>query len=108
VTGGLTWCRYDPAARRATLALHVQPGARKTEVAGLHGEALKIRVAAPASENRANAALVDFLSSVLGLPKSGIAIRHGSASRHKLVEIAGGPELVTKLASLLRLGEGRG
>ena len=107
MTGSSTWCRYDRATGRATLVLHVQPGARKTEVAGLHGEALKIRVAAPAAENRANAALVDFLSALLGLPKSTIAIRHGSASRHKLVEIAGGPELVTKLASILRLGEGR-
>jgi uncharacterized protein (TIGR00251 family) len=100
VTGDSTWCRYDAVARRALLALHVQPGARKNEVAGLHGEALKIRIAAPAAEDKANAELVQFLSKALAVPRSAIAIRRGAKSRHKLVEIAGGPEILTKLRSM--------
>lgn len=94
------WLRYDAAARRLFLTLHVQPNARKSEVAGLHGDALKVRIAAPAADNKANAELVAFLSETLAIPKSAITIRHGATSRRKLVEISGGPELMTKIAAL--------
>jgi uncharacterized protein len=66
----------------------------------LHGDALKIRIAAPAVDNKANAALVDFLSTALGIGKSAITIRHGAATRRKIVEIAGGPELTARLRAL--------
>lgn len=89
--------RYDPATRRLTLALHVQPGAKKSEITGLHGDALKVRIAAPAVENRANGALVEFLAEVLGVPKAAISIRQGATGRRKVVEIVGGPELAAKL-----------
>ncbi len=95
-----TWCRYDASARRLSLALHVQPGARKSEIVGLHGDALKVRVAAPAADNKANAALIEFLSEALSVSRSAVAIRHGATSRRKIVEIAGGPELVARLATL--------
>jgi uncharacterized protein (TIGR00251 family) len=94
------WQRYDAAARRLTLTLHVQPGSRKSGIGGTHGDALKIRIAAPAVENRANAALIDFLSEMLGVPKSAIAIRRGATGRRKVLEIAGGLELVTRLQQL--------
>jgi len=93
----VAWHRYDPEARRLTLSLHVQPGARNSALAGIHGDALKIRVAAPAVDNKANAALVEFLSELLAVPKSAIAIRHGATGRRKVVEITGGEELVAKL-----------
>jgi uncharacterized protein YggU (UPF0235/DUF167 family) len=80
VTGDRTWLRYDAAARRLTVTLHVQPGARRSEMAGLHG----------------NAALIKFLSEALEVPKSGILIRHGATGRRKVVDIAGGPELAAK------------
>lgn len=95
-----TWCRYDAAARQLSLTLHVQPNARRSEIAGLHGDALKVRIAAPAADNKANAELIDFLSESLGIPKSAIAIRRGTASRRKVVEITGSPELVTKLGKI--------
>lgn len=95
------WRRYDAAARRLTLTLHAQPGARKSEIVGLHGDALKVRIAAPAVDNRANAALIEFLSETLGVPKSAINIRHGVTGRRKVVEITGGPELATVLAGKL-------
>ena len=94
------WCRYDAAARRLTLTLHVQPNAKKNELAGPHGDALKVRIAAPAVDNKANAELIGFLSEVLGVPKSAVAIRHGAAGRRKMVEVAGGPELERKLDAL--------
>jgi uncharacterized protein len=95
-----TWCRYDPSARRLSLTLHIQPNARKSEVAGLHGDALKLRIAAPAMDNKANAALIEFLSETLEVPRSAITIRHGATGRRKVVEIAGGPELM-RLAGTL-------
>jgi len=82
-----SWLSYDPAARRLTLTLHVQPGARKSGIAGIHGDALKIRIAAPASDNKANGALVEFLGETLGVPKSAIATRRGATGRRKVVEV---------------------
>ncbi|HSN39188.1 MAG TPA: DUF167 domain-containing protein [Burkholderiales bacterium] len=82
------WCRFDSGAGRITLTVHVQPNARTSEIAGLHGDALRIRVAAPAVDNKANAALIDFLHRFLKLPPSLISIRHGVRGRRKVVEIA--------------------
>jgi uncharacterized protein (TIGR00251 family) len=100
VTGDSGWCRYDAAAHRLILSLHVQPGARQSRIAGLHGDALKIKVAAPPVDNKANAALIAFLSETLGVAISAIAIRRGATSRRKMVEITGGPELVAKLGKI--------
>ena len=95
-----TWCRYDPASRRISLVLHVQPNARKDEIVGLHGGALKVKIAAPAADNKANSELVGFLGEALGVSKSAVAIRHGATGRRKVVEITGGPELVARLGKL--------
>ena len=72
-----------------TLELHVQPGARKTEVAGMHGERIKIRLAAPATEGRANEALIEFLAEKFGVAKRDIRILSGMKSRDKRVVIEG-------------------
>jgi uncharacterized protein len=95
-----TWFSYNAGGRRLTLNLHVQPGARRSEIVGLHGSALKIKVAAPAVDNKANAELTEFLSETLGIPKSAVAISRGAAGRRKVVEITGGPELVARLGNL--------
>ena len=92
--------RRDVAARRFTLLLHVQPGARRSEIVGRHGDALKIRVAAPAVDNKANSELIDFLSRALGVQKSAIVIRRGASARRKLVEITGGAEIADGLRAL--------
>lgn len=94
------WASYDAAARRLTLALHVQPNARRSEIAGRHGDALKVRIAAPAVDNRANAALIEFLSAALAVPKAAVLIRHGATGRRKVVEISGGPEVPRRLTEL--------
>lgn len=96
----MSWHRYDPVRRRLVLVLHVRPGAKASEVKGLHGEALKVTIAAPAVDNRANAAVIAFLSKALGVQRAAIAIRHGATSRRKTVEIAGGPELTAKVEAL--------
>lgn len=95
-----SWLNHDPAAGRVTLTLHVQPGARKSEIVGLHGDALKIRISAPAVDNKANAALMEFLCEALNVPKSAVVIRHGATGRRKVVEITGGLELAKRLEGL--------
>lgn len=85
-----TW--YRQSGERLTLSLTIQPGARRTEVAGPHGEMLKIRIAAPAAEDKANAVLIEFLSRAFDLPPGRIRIRAGRHARRKLVELdAPGP-----------------
>lgn len=74
---------------RITLTLHIQPGAKKTEFAGLHGDALKIRLAAPPVDGKANEALVRFLADVLDLPKSAVILKSGQTSRRKVLEVTG-------------------
>lgn len=94
------WYRHDPARGRLILTLHVQPSARASEVVGVHGDALKVKIAAPAIDNKANAALIDFLGETLGVPKSAVVIRRGGTGRRKLVEVIGGPELVARIGTL--------
>ena len=70
-----------------TLEIHCQPGAKRTEVAGVHGEALRIRVAAPAVEGRANAALIAFLAEQFGVPQRAVTLMRGETGRRKTVRI---------------------
>lgn len=74
-----------------TLTLHIQPGAKKSEVVGVHGDALKIRLAAPPVDGRANAALIDYLADRLGLPKSALELKSGQSSRRKRVAVSAAP-----------------
>jgi len=69
------------------LELHVQPGAKRTEVAGLHGERLKIRLAARAVDGAANRALIDFLAEKFSVAKSTVKIESGETSRRKRVSV---------------------
>ena len=72
-----------------TLIVHVQPGAKRSEVVGRHGDALKIRVAAPAIDGRANAALLTFIAERLRLAKSAVSLKTGQSSRQKVLQVAG-------------------
>ena len=78
----------DGATHALVLALHVQPGAKRTEVAGIHGAALKIRLAAPPVDGKANAALLAFLADAFGVPRSSVTLVRGGSSRRKTVRIA--------------------
>jgi len=71
------------------LPVRVQPRASKDEIAGEMNGALRVRLQAPAVENRANEALVDFLAQLLKTPKSAVRILSGERSRSKRIEIRG-------------------
>lgn len=75
------------------LALKVTPGAKKNEILGWEddypqvGRVLKVKIAAPPVEGKANKEIVLFLAKALGMPKSSIEVVHGTSGRIKLVEI---------------------
>ncbi|APV50862.1 YggU family protein [Betaproteobacteria bacterium GR16-43] len=71
------------------LRLHVQPGAKRTEVSGLHGDALKIRLAAPPVEGKANAALLAYIALRFGVSVRNVTLLSGEKSREKRVEVRG-------------------
>ena len=92
------WFR-QAADGRVTLTLHIQPGAKKTEFAGQHGDALKIRLAAPPVDGKANEALIKFVAETLNLPKSAVNLKSGQTSRRKVLELQGA--LVSSIESLI-------
>jgi uncharacterized protein (TIGR00251 family) len=67
----------------------VQPGAKRSAVAGLHGGRLKIRLAARAVDGAANRALVDFLADALDAPRRDVVIESGETSRQKRISVLG-------------------
>jgi hypothetical protein len=79
----LTW--YSAAPDGGLLRIRTQPRARRTEVAGLHGERLRIRVAAPPVDGAANRELRGFLARRFRLPRSAVEIRSGHAGRNKSI-----------------------
>lgn len=97
------WHRVDREKKRITLTVHVQPNAATSAVAGVHGDALRIRIAAPAVEDKANKALIAFLRETLDVRAARISIRHGARGRRKTVDIAdAGAELLERVAALAR------
>jgi uncharacterized protein len=83
------WRRLDTAdgATAIVLTLHVQPGAKRTEVAGQHGDALRIRLAAPPVDGKANAELLRYLAATFGVSLRSVTLLRGEASRRKVVRI---------------------
>lgn len=77
------------SASAGRLEIYVQPRASKTEVVGLHGTALKIRLAAPPVDGAANQALVEYIADRLNVSKSSVRLVGGATSRRKVIEVAG-------------------
>jgi len=73
----------------ATISLHVVPRARATAVAGKHGDAVRIRIAAPPVNGAANAELVRYLAARLGVATGRITIVAGAGGRRKTVAVDG-------------------
>ncbi|MBV0933285.1 DUF167 family protein [Marinobacterium weihaiense] len=69
------------------LHCHLQPKASRDEISGRHGDSVKIRIAAPPIEGRANAALVKFLAKTFGVAKRDVSIISGELGREKRVRI---------------------
>lgn len=81
----VTRARLNPT----DLVIHVQPRAAATEVVGPHGDAIKVRLAAPPVDGAANEELVRFLAERLGVRRSEVSIVRGRSARRKAVRIAG-------------------
>jgi hypothetical protein len=71
------------------IAVHAQPGAGRTQVVGRHGDALKVRVAAPPEQGRANEALVALLATSFGVAPAKVELIAGPTSRQKRFRISG-------------------
>jgi uncharacterized protein (TIGR00251 family) len=81
------WARRDGADW--LLELHVQPGAKITAAVGEHGGRLKLKIAAPPVDNKANAHLLAWLAAQLKIPKSAVRLVRGDSSRQKTVAVCG-------------------
>ena len=73
----------------AVLRLHVQPGAGRTSVVGRHGDALKVRVAAPPEGGRANDAVVKLVAEIFAVKVAAVKLVNGGSSRSKRVSVDG-------------------
>ncbi len=69
------------------LRLHIQPGASRTEISGMHGDRIKIRVKAPPVDGAANEEVLSFLATVLGLAARDVVLVRGATSRQKDVSV---------------------
>lgn len=78
---------FQPTSQGYVLRLTVVPGAQRTQVVGLHGERLKVRLAAPPEKGAANQELIAFLARALDLPKNSFKLTLGAQSRTKVVAI---------------------
>ena len=76
---------YRWQGQSLTLFCHLQPGASSSAFAGQHGDRLKIRIAAPAVDGKANRALIDWLATEFALPRAAISIERGERGRRKTV-----------------------
>ncbi|WP_283148128.1 DUF167 domain-containing protein [Silvimonas soli] len=85
----MSW--FEMQEIRLVLHLHIQPGAKQTEIAGLYGEALKIRLAAPPVDGKANAALLAFIAQTFAVPLRQVSLKAGAASRRKTVIVENSP-----------------
>ena len=78
------------------LRIHVQPRAANNQVAGLQGEALKLRLSAPPVEGKANKAVLAYLAELLNVPKKALRLKSGQASRQKTIRITGTSEEIIR------------
>ncbi len=99
MTGALRVQRHGGSVR---FNVHVQPKASRSEVAGLHGDALKVRLSAPPVDGAANDALVELLAGLFAVGRRAVRIIAGASSRAKIVEVDGVTE--DQVRSLARRG----
>jgi len=98
----MDWFHLDTKRNVLVLKLHIQPNARSTAVSGLHDGALKIRVAAPAVDDKANELLLDFIGRTLDLPANRVIIVAGMHTRKKTVQIIHPePSVITRVRELV-------
>ena len=88
--------RVDERDGRVRFNIHVQPRASRSEVGGVHGDALRVRVSAPPVDGAANEAVIELLAKVFAVGRRDVMILAGESSRSKVVAIEG----LTKAAVL--------
>lgn len=91
------WCREEPLVSKEPrlsgdavaliLHVHAQPGARTSAIAGIHGDALKIRLAGPPVDGKANAELIRYLADAFGVPLRAVVLLRGETGRRKTVRV---------------------
>lgn len=86
MSGTTPWARRTD--RGWLLIIRAQPGASRSAIAGPYGEALRVRLAAPANDGKANAELVRFMAQTLNVPTRMVTLVRGQASRDKVLEVA--------------------
>ncbi|MDE2369656.1 MAG: DUF167 domain-containing protein [Burkholderiales bacterium] len=90
-----TWpCLNERGEGHCVLALAVSPNAKRTAADGLHDGCLRVRLAAPPVDGKANDALIAWLADELGLPRRAVRLLRGDASRRKQVEVDAPVDLV--------------
>ncbi|MGE5205623.1 MAG: DUF167 domain-containing protein [Chlamydiota bacterium] len=77
------------SAKGVSFAVKVHPRARKNQITGVVGEALKLALTAPPVEGRANEAVIGFFADFFDIPRSSVTIASGETSRNKVVRISG-------------------
>jgi hypothetical protein len=82
----LNW--YELRRDGVAIQVHAQPGAKRTEIAGLHGDCIKVRLASPPVDGKANACLIEFLARRLGVKRNQVSITRGTSGRRKTVFVA--------------------
>jgi uncharacterized protein (TIGR00251 family) len=93
---------FSPTRHGYVLRLTVVPGAQRTQVVGLYGDRLKVRLAAPPEKGAANQELIAFLARTLDLPKSSLKLTLGAQSRTKAVTVSDlSPDLGDRLDRLV-------
>ena len=99
------WLRPDGDG--CLLDIIAAPNAKRSAVEGEHGEALRVRIGAPAVDGKANAALIALMASACGVPKRDVAVRSGASSRIKRLRIEASADAVwLRLQSLLNPARG--
>lgn len=83
----MSWFRREGDS--LVVSIHAQPGAKRSEIQGLHGDALKVRISAPPLDGRANAELQRFLAGCFGVPQRNVTQLSGESSRQKRFRIDG-------------------
>lgn len=71
------------------VTIHVVPRARTTELAGVHGDAIRIRIAAPPANGAANKELLRYVAETLGVPQRSVRLVSGALARRKVIEVDG-------------------
>ena len=96
-----------PTSGGVLLRLHIQPRASRTEIVGLHDDAIKVRLAAPPVDGAANDELIRFLAKALDIPRGAVRLVSGASGRRKQVRVDG-IDVAHATWCLLRSGSSRG